>query len=307
MNRELEMLNGPNPTHPEYLRQLECVTQYRDAKVKYEGTLFQYRTQSLLNKSLAERAQAHSTYFQSVRDLREKYSGTVSKQFYAIQRDRFKTEEISPHHSVPFPTRRSEQIAQQSAYNQEVSILSGVAKYVGFPAAPELSAARPAELEEDLEKMGVSSPFALCRSQLTGCPRSPLKQGRQPHNLQQHPVDQCRQCQIMSSVRLRRKHFWSKHHGRTHNTLFINSRCHPNLKPRFSIGLRHSQHQQPRSAWSTSMRPMARLQRFPRTLRLLTRLPTTRPLAPSKTRSLIAVGRLRARIKTRIRKSGFDH
>lgn len=156
MNRELEMLKGPSPTHPEYLRQLECVTRYRDDKVKYEGTLFQYRTKSLLNKSLAERSQAHSTYFQRVRDLREKYSGAVSKQFYAIQRDRFKTEEISPHHSVPFPTSRSDQIAQQTAYNQEVSILSGVAKYVGFPAAPDLSSARPSELEEDLEKMGVS-------------------------------------------------------------------------------------------------------------------------------------------------------
>ena len=157
MNRELDMLKGPNPTHPKYLRQLECVTQYRDAKIKYEGTLLQYRTKSLLTKSLAERAQVHSTYFQRLRDLRERYSGAVSKQFYAIQRDRFKTEEISPHHSVPFPTHRSEQIAQQAAYNQEVSILAGVAKYVGFPAAPDLSAARPAELEEDLEKMGVSS------------------------------------------------------------------------------------------------------------------------------------------------------
>ncbi|KAF5860685.1 hypothetical protein ETB97_001253 [Aspergillus alliaceus] len=156
LNRELEMLNGPNPTHPEFLRQLECIQRYRDAKIQYEHTLYQYRFKALVNKSLAERAQAHSTFFQRIRDVREKQSSNISKQFYAIQHDRFKTDEISPQHYIPFPTRRSQQIANQTAYNQEVSILAGVAKYVGFPAAPSLSAARPAELEDDMEKMGIS-------------------------------------------------------------------------------------------------------------------------------------------------------
>ncbi|GFF73105.1 transcriptional regulatory protein DEP1 [Aspergillus udagawae] len=156
LNRELEMLTGPNPTHPEYLRQLECVKRHRDAKIKYEHTLFQYRIQALMNKSLAERAQTHSTYFQRIRDIREKHSSAVSKQFYAIQHDRFKTEELSAQHYIPFPTRRSQQIAHQTAYNQEVSIMAGVAKYVGFPAAPSLAPARPFELEEDMEKMGIS-------------------------------------------------------------------------------------------------------------------------------------------------------
>ncbi|KAH3203844.1 hypothetical protein KXW62_006916 [Aspergillus fumigatus] len=154
LNRELEMLTGPNPTHPEYLRQLECVKRHRDAKIKYEHTLFQYRIQALMNKSLAERAQTHSTYFQRIRDIREKHSSAVSKQFYAIQHDRFKSEELSAQHYIPFPTRRSQQIAHQTAYNQEVSIMAGVAKYVGFPAAPSLAPARPSELEEDMEKMG---------------------------------------------------------------------------------------------------------------------------------------------------------
>lgn len=160
------MLTGPNPTHPEYLRQLECVKRHRDAKIKYEHTLFQYRIQALMNKSLAERAQTHSTYFQRVRDIREKHSSAVSKQFYAIQHDRFKTEDLSAQHYIPFPTRRSQQIAHQTAYNQEVSIMAGVAKYVGFPAAPSLAPARPSELEEDLEKMGVRLILGTCLAYL---------------------------------------------------------------------------------------------------------------------------------------------
>ncbi|KAF7713885.1 Uncharacterized protein PECH_006739 [Penicillium ucsense] len=156
LNRELEMLSGPNPMHPEYLRQIECVQRYRDAKIKYEHTLYRYRLEALLHKSLAERAQTHSTFFQRVRDVRERHSSAISKQFYAIQHDRFKTDELSPHHVVPFPTRRSQQIAHQTAYNHEVSIMAGVAKYVGFPAAPTLSGARSSELDKDLEKMGIS-------------------------------------------------------------------------------------------------------------------------------------------------------
>ncbi|KAL2854295.1 Sds3-like-domain-containing protein [Aspergillus pseudoustus] len=156
LNRELDMLNGPNPTHPELLRQLECVKQYRDTKIHYEHTLFQYRLKSLLNKSQAERSQAHSTYFQRARDIREKHSSVISKQFYSIQHDRFKTDDVSSQHYISFPTRRSQQISHQTAYNQEVSVLAGVSKYVGFPAAPTLSSARPSELEDDLEKMGIS-------------------------------------------------------------------------------------------------------------------------------------------------------
>ncbi|KAJ5705570.1 hypothetical protein N7536_001259 [Penicillium majusculum] len=155
LNRELEMLTGPNPTHPEYLRQIECVQRYRDAKIKYEQNLYRYRMKSLMHKGLAERTQAHSTYYQRIRDARERHSSAVSKQFYAIQHDRFKTDELSPHHIIAFPTRRSQQIAHQTAYNQEVSIMAGVAKYVGFPAAPSLLGARPAELDDDLEKMGI--------------------------------------------------------------------------------------------------------------------------------------------------------
>ncbi|GIK07443.1 hypothetical protein Aspvir_003108 [Aspergillus viridinutans] len=175
LNRELDMLTGPNPTHPEYLRQLECVKRHRDAKIKYEHTLFQYRIQALMNKSLAERAQTHSTYFQRIRDIREKHSSAVSKQFYAIQHDRFKTEELSAQHYIPFPTRRSQQIAHQTAYNQEVSIMAGVAKYVGFPAAPSLAPARPSELEEDMEKMGISIETRAPTSHLsTSLPRGAM-------------------------------------------------------------------------------------------------------------------------------------
>jgi len=61
-----------------------------------------------------------------------------------------------PTYTIPFPDKRIQQVSQQTAYNKEVSILSGVAKYVGFPAAPELPSVQTNDLEGDIQKMGVS-------------------------------------------------------------------------------------------------------------------------------------------------------
>ncbi|PGH09621.1 hypothetical protein AJ79_05677 [Helicocarpus griseus UAMH5409] len=157
LNNELAQLNEENTTHPEYLRQLSIIENYRDDKIRYEETLFRYKLSSLLNKSQAERCQTNSTYFQKARDVREKYLDEASSLHYRIQQDRFQNTEASPDFSIPFPIRRSQQISQQTAYNKEVSVLSGVAKYVGFPAAPTLEPARQNEADEDLMKMGIGS------------------------------------------------------------------------------------------------------------------------------------------------------
>ncbi len=39
IDRELEQLTSPEPTHPELLRQLECLQCHRDKKIHYEHTL----------------------------------------------------------------------------------------------------------------------------------------------------------------------------------------------------------------------------------------------------------------------------
>ncbi|KAG5300945.1 transcriptional regulatory protein DEP1 [Histoplasma ohiense] len=155
LNNELSQLTEENATHPEYLRQLSIIENYRDDKIKYERTLFKYKLSSLFNKSQAERCQTNSSYFQRAREVREKYLDDASSLHYRIQQDRFQNAEASPNFFISFPTRRSQQIAQQTAYNKEVSILSGVAKYVGFPAAPAILPARQNETDEDLAKMGI--------------------------------------------------------------------------------------------------------------------------------------------------------
>jgi len=153
---ELAQLKSSKPTHPEYLKQLQCVQQYRDGKIDIEHKLWGYKVGTLKKKGVAERSQIHSAYFQTARDIREQILEEAGKNLYRLHHDRFKGADSDFAHAIPFPTKRSTQITQQNAYNKEVSVLSGVAKYVGFPAAPEMEGNRPAEMEIDLEKMGVS-------------------------------------------------------------------------------------------------------------------------------------------------------
>ncbi|KIW23185.1 uncharacterized protein PV07_11405 [Cladophialophora immunda] len=156
INHELQLLSEPKPAHPELIRQVEVVQKYRDEKYEIEQKLLVYKVGALKNKAVAERSQIHSQYFQTVRDIRERHLERLSEHFYRIQRDRFKADSSVPSFSIPFPERRSQQILQQTAYNKEVSILAGVAKYVGFPAAPELAASKQKDIEDDIQKMGIS-------------------------------------------------------------------------------------------------------------------------------------------------------
>ncbi|KAL8791042.1 MAG: hypothetical protein Q9213_000249 [Squamulea squamosa] len=153
---ELGMLAEPNVTHPELLGMNQVLEQRHDEKIQHENTLLKYKLGSLENKSKAEKAQVHGQYMQSVRDIRDWNLEQVNKEWYQIHKERFGRESNVPEYLYQFPTRRSQQITHQTAYNKEVSLLSGIAKYRGFPAAPEICGAKPSEIESDFEKMGIT-------------------------------------------------------------------------------------------------------------------------------------------------------
>ncbi|CAO1606282.1 hypothetical protein XANCAGTX0491_009781 [Xanthoria calcicola] len=155
LDAELAMLAEPNVTHPELLGMNQVLEQRRDEKIQNENTLLRYKLGSLENKSKAEKAQVHGQYMQSVRDIRDWNLEQVNKEWYQIHKERLGRENNVPEYMYQFPTRRSQQITHQTAYNKEVSLLSGIAKYRGFPAAPEIGGANPSEIESDFKKMGI--------------------------------------------------------------------------------------------------------------------------------------------------------
>lgn len=155
-NQELAALEQPLPVHPELLAMKDVIDQRRDQKVEDENKLMRFKLMTLQRESVASKAQAHSQYMQTVREVRDSYLESLNKKYYQVQRERRSCENDVPDYMYAFTTKRSQQITHQTAYNTEVSILAGVAKYVGFPAAPVLGSARSREIDDDLRSMGVS-------------------------------------------------------------------------------------------------------------------------------------------------------
>ncbi|TKA63614.1 hypothetical protein B0A49_10433 [Cryomyces minteri] len=155
LSNEIALLQHPNSTHADYLAMIQCVNARRDEKIRHEQILLDYKLQSLKRVTVAERSQFHSQYFQEVRDIRERALEDLGEHWFNIQKERRQWQADEPELVYKFPTKRSQQVLQQSKYNLEVSVLSGVAKYVGFPAAPEMEGAKASELEEDLRAMKI--------------------------------------------------------------------------------------------------------------------------------------------------------
>ncbi|KAH7372349.1 Sds3-like-domain-containing protein [Pyrenochaeta sp. MPI-SDFR-AT-0127] len=155
--RELEMLKQPNCVHPEYLAMIKCVDERRSDKIAYESRLLEYKQKNLDIITTAERHQMHSQYFQTVRHVREDTLEECNQRVFELQRGRRQLGCDEIEYMIKLPEKRSDQIKHQTAYNLEVSILSGVAKYVGFPAAPDISAARSAEIDEDFRAMKIAT------------------------------------------------------------------------------------------------------------------------------------------------------
>jgi hypothetical protein len=139
-------------THAEYLAMEDAIDARRDDKVEREDKLREYSEQAIMTRSRAERAQLHSQFAQTVRKLREDMLGSLFDQNTLLRRG---WEGAMPDTYNTFPAKREQQLLHQAAYNKEVSILAGVAKYRGFPAAPTLWTMKREEVTNDLKAMGL--------------------------------------------------------------------------------------------------------------------------------------------------------
>lgn len=155
-NAELQLLSEPDCQHSEYKQQVACVDARRTKQMREANAYYGYRLKCIRERTLGERAQLHSQYFQEVRRLRDKFLYELGEDWYNIQKERRQQhQEEDDKYVFEFPKRRSVQIRQQAQYNQEISVLSGIGMYVGFPAAPDIKGAEGDSLEDDLKSMKV--------------------------------------------------------------------------------------------------------------------------------------------------------
>lgn len=157
LDAELAMLATKGECkHPEYLRQVACVDARYAKQVDETRAYRKFKMESIKRTTLGERSQLHSQYFQHARELRENVMIGLGEDWYNIQKERRQDNQSNDAlYMRTFPAKKTVQIRHQAKYNQEVSVLSGVAKYVGFPAAPNISGAEGDALDDDLRAMKV--------------------------------------------------------------------------------------------------------------------------------------------------------
>lgn len=156
LNHELEQLQHDPMSHPEYAAAMDAIDRRRDEQVRQARATLDYKIKSLQNRSVAERAMAHSQYVQEVAQIRDACLEQAGNEWYRIQKARRQGDDSEFEQRFHYDTDRTKQVARQTAYNMEVSILSGVQKYVGFPAAPAIDGVGVQEAEEDLRRMGIT-------------------------------------------------------------------------------------------------------------------------------------------------------
>ena len=165
LEEEEQSLLADNPTHPEFLNMKKCIDDRLDNKLKDFNTELEFRIKAHEKRAVAQHAQIWSQFYQAVREKREQALEKLNKEWYDVQTARRSAHSL-PDYGLLFPKDENQRVRNAIAYNTEVSTLSGLAKYEGFPAVPDMQGASAAELEDDLAAMQVShihSNGLLCR------------------------------------------------------------------------------------------------------------------------------------------------
>lgn len=155
LTAELELLNDPNTTHADFLAMRQAVDARRDEKQRLEQVALQYKIKNLEKQTLSKRALMHCHYYQTIRDLRDNHLTRLNADYCQIQRERRHFVRKEPQFVYKFEDDRPKHVEQQTRYNKEVSLLSGIARHKGFPGAPNLSSAPKDDAEEDFQAMMV--------------------------------------------------------------------------------------------------------------------------------------------------------
>ncbi|ODA78285.1 hypothetical protein RJ55_05666 [Drechmeria coniospora] len=154
LEEEERSLLADEPTHFDYLNMKKCIDDRLNRRLQEIETEYELQLKANERRTIAQRAQIWSQFFQAVRERREQALEKLNQQWYEVQSARRKAHSL-PDYGLLFPKTPAERVRNAVAYNTEVSTLAGLAKYEGFPAGPELMGASTAEAEADFNSIAV--------------------------------------------------------------------------------------------------------------------------------------------------------
>ncbi|KAG5362324.1 Transcriptional regulatory protein [Yarrowia sp. C11] len=186
---EVEMGLCVKGTHPELHAVYEHISKMREDKIKLAKTRRKYKLQCINNQTRASRVQIHQQFLKDQGDARSGLLLKTTEEWYRVNRERRAMDLMVPDYGYTIPESKSEQIHQRNAQVNEISLLSGISKYVGFPAAPVISQATEDETAEDLTALGLQRP-PVPHATFPVPPGIMQPMGVQPQPLQQVPQQQ---------------------------------------------------------------------------------------------------------------------
>ncbi|KAH3678416.1 hypothetical protein WICMUC_001433 [Wickerhamomyces mucosus] len=150
---ELEMCS--NGTHPELKAVYTKIDDHRNEKIRLASLNKKYKLQTIERRTRASRTAVHQQFIKSVSDFRTKYVKRITEDWYKINKERRTMDIVVPEYSYKRPEYTEDAVEQRAQLNQEISILTGLNQYYGFPKAPRLSSVEESELDEDLKAMNI--------------------------------------------------------------------------------------------------------------------------------------------------------
>jgi Sds3-like len=150
---EIEMC--ADGTHPELSKVHSQITRIRDEKIQLAERKRAYQQKCIDNQIRAMRDHLHQQFMKDEAECRVRLLLHTTEEWYKVNKERRAMDALAPEFSYQVPERRSTQIQNRVAINGEISLLSGISNYIGFPAAPEMNPANESELLEDLEALGI--------------------------------------------------------------------------------------------------------------------------------------------------------
>ncbi|OAA67561.1 Sds3-like protein [Cordyceps fumosorosea ARSEF 2679] len=148
VEEEEQSLLADVPTHREYLNMKQCLDDRLNQRLQEVNTEFDLQLRANERAAVAQRAQIWSQFYQAVREKREQTLESLNKQWYDVQAARRNAHSLQDY-GLLFPKDPTQRLRNAIAYNSEVSTLSGMAKYEGFPAGPDMKGASALELKSD--------------------------------------------------------------------------------------------------------------------------------------------------------------
>ncbi|KAK9387796.1 Sds3-like-domain-containing protein [Lipomyces mesembrius] len=151
LQAEIEMcLDG---THPELATVYDELAETRDSRIKLADAHRKYRRRCIENQTRSYRTHIHQQLYKNNANLRAAMIQETTETWYKVNRERRAMDTVVPFYGYKIPEKRSVIYRQRQAQYNEIALLTGIAKYIGFPAAPEIKSATADEVAEDMEAL----------------------------------------------------------------------------------------------------------------------------------------------------------